>query len=126
MRRRCRRSAPRTWPAAAWCCSRSEAVDAWLEAGLAAATPPPRILEVGLSEAQKSFVMAGFGWSIVSGIAVAREVQQGLMRALPLSPPLSRPLAMAWRRDRVMNPAIRVMRGILRGERRPVAPRASS
>lgn len=111
-----------------------ETIDAWLQAGLAAkvgtgtgaATTPPRILEVGLSEAQKSFVMAGFGWSIVSEIAVAREVQQGLMKALPLKPPLSRPLAMAWRRDRVMNPAIRAMRGILRGERRPVAPRASS
>ena len=105
-----------------------EAVDAWLDAGLAvrtsavaagtSASMPPRILEVGLSEAQKSFVIAGFGWSIVSEIAVAREVQQGLMRALPLKPPLSRPLAMAWRRDRVMNPAIRAMREILRDGRK--------
>ena len=95
-----------------------ETIDAWLEAGLAAATPPPRILEVGLSEAQKSFVMAGFGWSIVSGIAVAREVQQGLMRVLPLDPPLSRPLDTAWRRDRAGNPAIRAMREILRDGRK--------
>jgi len=106
-----------------------EAVDAWLAAGTGVgagagaeagtgAVLPPQILEVGLSEAQKSFVIAGFGWSIVSGIAVAREVQQGLMRVLPLDPPLSRPLDTAWRRDRAGNPAIRAMREILRDGRK--------
>ncbi len=92
-------------------------VDAWLAAGAGRGpeAPSPTILDVGLAEAQKSFVMAGFGWSIVPDIAVAREAARGLMRVLPLAPPLSRPLEMAWRRDREANPAIRSMREILKG-----------
>jgi len=90
-------------------------VDEWLAAAGGAGAPAPNILDVGLAEAQKSFVMAGFGWSIVPDIAVAREAARGWMKALPLAPPLSRPLQMAWRRDRAMNPAIRAMRRILRG-----------
>jgi len=87
-------------------------VDAWLAAG-GADLGRLRILDVGLAEAQKSFVIAGFGWSIVPEIAVAREVADGLIRALPLKPPLTRPLTAAWRRDRAANPGIRAMRGIL-------------
>lgn len=85
-------------------------VDAWLAA---AGIGGLDILDVGLAEAQKSFVMAGFGWSIVSEISVEREVAFGLVKALPLAPPLSRPLTLAWRRDREANPAIKAMRGIL-------------
>jgi DNA-binding transcriptional LysR family regulator len=88
-------------------------VDAWFAAA-GADLRALRILDVGLAEAQKSFVMAGFGWSIVPEIAVAREVAHGLMKALPLAPPLSRPLVQAWRRDRAANPAIRAMREILK------------
>ncbi len=88
-------------------------VDAWLAAG-GAEPGQLRILDVSLAESQKSFVMAGFGWSIVPDIAVVREVAHGLIKALPLSPPLARPLQMAWRRDRAANPAIRAMREILR------------
>jgi DNA-binding transcriptional LysR family regulator len=89
-------------------------VDAWLvAAGVDKLPGGLDILDVGLAEAQKSFVMAGFGWSIVSEISVVREVGLGLMRALPLSPPLSRSLTVAWRRDREANPAIKAMRGIL-------------
>lgn len=93
-----------------------EQVDAWLAAGAggAAARVAPRVLEVGLAEAQKSFVIAGFGWSFIPEVAVAREVAFGLMTALPLDPPLTRPLTAAWHRDRAMNPAIRAMRGILK------------
>jgi len=90
--------------------------DAWLEAGGMggrAGERAPSILDVSLAEAQKSFVIAGFGWSIAPEISVAREVAFGLMRALPLDPPLSRPLTVAWRRDREANPAIKAMRGVL-------------
>lgn len=91
-----------------------DAVDAWLRAG--GDVGPHHVLDVGLAEAQKSFVIAGFGWSIIPEIAVAREVAHGLMTALPLTPPLTRPLTAAWRRDRAMNPAIRALRAMLGGK----------
>ncbi len=73
------------------------------------------VQEIGSAEAQKSFVRAGAGWSIISEIAVADEVERGVLRALPLSPRLSRDLVVAWRRDRADNPAIAAVRSALAG-----------
>ena len=85
-------------------------VDAWLKGTDLAA---PRILEIGTAEAQKSFVRAGFGLSIISEMAVTQEVRQGSLRALPLAPELSRQLVTVWRRDRAANPAIAAARHTL-------------
>lgn len=86
------------------------AVDGWLKPERGDA---PAVLEIGSAEAQKSFVRAGFGWSIISEMSVAREAAEGLLQVLPLSPPLSRRLVTVWRRDRATNPAIRAARETL-------------
>ncbi len=96
-----------------------ETIDAWLEAGCSPADAPPEILDVDLSVSLKGFVMAGFGWAIISEIAVTKELGQGLLKALPLSPPLSRRLVTIWRRDREANPAIKAMRELLSAGREP-------
>ena len=98
-----------------------ENIDAWLEAGCSPADAPPEILDVDLSEALKGFVMAGFGWAIISEIAVTKELGQGLLKALPLSPPLARQLVTVWRRDREANPAIKAMREIIAAGWEPAA-----
>ena len=82
-------------------------IDAWLKGAA------PRVLELGTAEAQKSFVRAGFGWSIISEMSVTQEVRQGSLRALPLAPDLSRQLMTVWRRDRAANPAIAAVRQTL-------------
>ena len=64
--------------------------------------------------------MAGFGWSIISEVAVKKELEQGLLKALPLSPPLSRQLDTLWRRGRENSPVIKAMREILGASREPI------
>jgi len=86
-----------------------EVVDGWLGGDAAAA----EIQEIGSAEAQKTFVRAGAGWSIISEIAVADEVRRGLLRVIPLAPALARHLVVAWRRDRAQNPAIAAARRVL-------------
>ncbi|MCG8358442.1 MAG: LysR family transcriptional regulator [Kiloniellales bacterium] len=85
-------------------------VDGWLNRS---AAPAPKVLEIGSAEAQKSFVRSGFGWSIISEMAVAEEVEQSLLQVIGLSPLLSRQLIVVWRRDRSANPAIAAAREAL-------------
>ena len=58
------------------------------------------IVDVESAEAQKSFVEAGFGWAIVSEIAVKGPGQMGRFSIAPLKPHIDRALIMVWPRDR--------------------------
>jgi DNA-binding transcriptional LysR family regulator len=103
------------------------AVDSWLAPADGSSF---RILEIGDAEAQKSFVRAGFGWSIISEMSVVDEAERGLVQIVPLAPPLSRQLITVWRRDRTANPVIRATREMLSrftdAERAHRASRASA
>jgi len=78
-------------------------IDAWLAQS---ERPAPNIVEVESAEAQKRFVEAGFGWSIVSEIAVKGPGRQGQYNIAPLEPALDRELLMVWRRDRADYPVV--------------------
>jgi DNA-binding transcriptional LysR family regulator len=78
-----------------------QAIDAWL-----GPTGGLRITDLGSAEAQVAFVRAGFGWSIVSEIAVHEDVAAGRVDLLALDPPLARDLVLAWHPDRAARPLI--------------------
>ena len=82
-------------------------IDDWLAGS---ELPPPDIIEVESAEAQKSFVEAGFGWSIVSDIAVNDPRQRRPYRIAALAPALERELLMVWRRDRTDYPVVAAAR----------------
>lgn len=79
------------------------AIDAWLAAADHARL---RITDLGSAEAQIAFVRAGFGWTIVSAIAVREDVAAKRLDLLELDPPLSRDLMLAWRPGRATRPVI--------------------
>lgn len=83
--------------------------DEWLES---APIDPLNIHEIGSAEAQKTFVRAKFGWSLISEMAVLEDHRRGLLNIVPLSPPLVRPLVAVWRRDREDIPAIKAVRHV--------------
>ena len=56
-------------------------IDDWLASSNA---PYPNIVDVESAEAQKSFVEAGFGWAIVSEIAVKGPGRRGRFSIAPL------------------------------------------
>lgn len=87
-----------------------EAVDGWLGSKSDRA---PEIIEIGNAEALKSFVQAGFGWSIVSELTVSNDAKRGAVKRLPLSPALSRQLITVWRKDRQTNPVISAVRAVI-------------
>ncbi|MFI1769829.1 LysR family transcriptional regulator [Streptomyces sp. NPDC020800] len=62
--------------------------------------------EIGSSEAAKQGVIAGLGIALVSEHAVVDEVRHGRMQQLDVDPVLpSRPIVLAYRRDRLLAPA---------------------
>jgi len=50
-------------------------------------------LELGSSEAIKGAVQAGMGVSILSRTAIGKELQLGILKGIPLDPPLERPFS---------------------------------
>jgi DNA-binding transcriptional LysR family regulator len=95
-------------------------IDEWFRRGKAA----PRVaMELGNAEAIKKLVGAGLGLSIASAMAVRDEVRTGVLRAIPLYPPLARRLGVVRRRDKPESPALRVALSAL-GQlaRRPRTP----
>lgn len=71
--------------------------------------------EVWGPETCKHAVGEGLGISLVSEHAVAREVQLGLLRVLDVEPmPPVRPVALAYRRDRLLSPAERAFATLAR------------
>jgi|HubBroStandDraft_6_1064221.scaffolds.fasta_scaffold525450_1 DNA-binding transcriptional LysR family regulator len=70
-----------------------------LESYFADGVPPPRIaLQLGSTEAVKEAVKAGLGVSLVLRSAVAEEVRNGSLRAIPIQrPALEKDLFVIWR-----------------------------
>ncbi|MBP0578684.1 LysR family transcriptional regulator [Labrys sp. LIt4] len=95
--------------------------DDWFaQAGLS----PRPVMSLGSVEAIKELVRAGLGCSILPGIAVRRDAASGALAVQPLSPPLSRRLAIIVRRDK---PLHRGLKEILQALRQlPAAPPASA
>lgn len=58
------------------------------------------LMELGSLEALKGVVCAGLGFAIVSRASVGRELQQGSLVAIPLSPPLTRRLSLICPKER--------------------------
>jgi len=79
------------------------AIDAWLDA---ANRQRIRVTDIGSADAQLAFVRAGFGWSIISEIAVREEAAAARIEVRELAPPLFRDLVLAWRADRAARPVI--------------------
>jgi DNA-binding transcriptional LysR family regulator len=92
------------------------AIDAWLAAGGVAARPA---MELGNVEAIKQLVIAGLGRSILPAITVAAECRQRRLQVRALAPALSRTLALALRRDKVVGAPLRAMLQAMERLRRP-------
>lgn len=59
------------------------------------------VMEASSPESLKGLVATGLGFSIMSRIAVAKEVRLGELVAVPLSPPLIRDLSIVYPRERI-------------------------
>lgn len=57
-------------------------------------------LELGSPEAVKGAVEAGIGVSIVSSVSVQKELKLGMLKAIPLNPPLSREFSFVRQRQK--------------------------
>ncbi|WP_194920449.1 LysR family transcriptional regulator [Catenulispora rubra] len=69
-------------------------------------------------ETIKQSVAAGLGISLISEHAIDAEVRDGRLVVLDVDPPLrSRPVVVAYRRDRLLSPAERAFLGLVRGLR---------
>jgi DNA-binding transcriptional LysR family regulator len=69
-------------------------------------------------ETIKQSVAAGLGISLISEHAIDAEVRDGRLMVLEVDPPLrSRPVVVAYRRDRLLSPAERAFLGLVRGLR---------
>lgn len=67
-------------------------------------------------ETIKQSVAAGLGISLISEHAIDAEVRDGRLVVLDVDPPLrSRPVVVAYRRDRLLSPAERAFLGLVRG-----------
>lgn len=72
-------------------------------------------MELGSSEAIKGAVVAGMGISVLSEAVVAKELSLGELVALPLSPPLERPISLVHARQKFRVPTLEVLMQFLRG-----------
>lgn len=81
-------------------------IDAWFVAG--GAQPRPA-MELGNVEAIKNLVAAGLGRSILPAVTVAGPGDRARFAVRPLTPPLTRTLGLALRRDKVPDPGVRAL-----------------
>ncbi|WP_018876929.1 LysR family transcriptional regulator [Thioalkalivibrio sp. ALE31] len=72
-------------------------------------------MELGSSEAIKGAVVARMGLSVLSEAVVAKELELGELVALPLSPPLERPISLVHARQKFRVPTLEVLMQFLRG-----------
>ncbi|MFN4263625.1 MAG: LysR substrate-binding domain-containing protein [Thioalkalivibrionaceae bacterium] len=63
-------------------------------------------IELGSSEAIKGAVANGLGLSILSRVVIGKELQLGLLRAVPLSPRLRRPITLVRHAEPWRSPAL--------------------
>jgi DNA-binding transcriptional LysR family regulator len=66
-------------------------------------------LELGSQEAIKGAVAAGIGVSILSETVIAKEVMLGQLVAIPLDPPLERPISLVHARQKFRVPTLEVL-----------------
>ncbi len=79
-------------------------IDRWFaRAGRA----PKPVMELGSVEAIKQLVGAGLGWAVLPALAVAAVQPHSAVATAPLSPPLSRSLGLALRRDKLLSRGLR-------------------
>ncbi len=72
------------------------------------------VLELGSNESIKEAVLKGIGVSVLSSLAIQKEVAGGLMHALAVAGlPLARTMYVAWDARRVLSPPARVFRQFL-------------
>ncbi|HUA78615.1 MAG TPA: LysR family transcriptional regulator substrate-binding protein, partial [Acetobacteraceae bacterium] len=84
--------------------STREIVDGWFDrAGIA----PRPVMELGSVEAIKVLVGGGFGASVLPGLALGQAVAG--TEVLPLRPPLSRPIGLAMRREKLMERGLKLL-----------------
>jgi DNA-binding transcriptional LysR family regulator len=57
-------------------------------------------MELGSSEAIKGAVEAGMGVSILSASSISKELKLGILKAIPLDPPLERPFSFVRQRQK--------------------------
>lgn len=81
-------------------------IDAWFVAG---GSQPRPAMELGNVEAIKNLVAAGLGRSILPAVTVAGEADRDRFTVRPLTPPLTRGLGLALRRDKVPDAGVRAM-----------------
>ena len=82
-----------------------ELFETWLKD---AARPLEQTIAVRGSEAVKSLVVSGVGFSCFSGVGVEAECEAGRLVRLPVvGLDLTRPITMAWHRDKHLTPAMR-------------------
>ncbi|MBB1623771.1 LysR family transcriptional regulator [Achromobacter sp. UMC71] len=79
-------------------------VDDWFEAAGIAAKP---IMELGSTEAMKEIVAAGLGCAVLPKLAVSGAGQRSALALRPLTPRLSRTLAIVVRRDKPLSRGLR-------------------
>ncbi|WP_018140631.1 LysR substrate-binding domain-containing protein [Thioalkalivibrio sp. ALJ7] len=72
-------------------------------------------MELGSPEAIKGAVVAGMGVSVLSEAVVAKELALGELVALPLSPPLERPISLVHARQKFRVPTLEVLMQFLHG-----------
>jgi DNA-binding transcriptional LysR family regulator len=74
----------------------------------------PEVIILAETEAIKRSVEAGLGVALVQGIAVQREVNQGILFTVPLhDAPTERHYNVAWRRDAIPSPAMELFLALL-------------
>ncbi|HET7341736.1 MAG TPA: LysR substrate-binding domain-containing protein [Methylomirabilota bacterium] len=95
-------------------------IDGWFhQAGVAPRAP----MEMGNTEAIKKLVEAGLGLSVTSWFSVKREVRDGLLTAIRLTPPLERQIGLVRRRDKPRTPALDAFVAALEDLRRTLSTR---
>jgi DNA-binding transcriptional LysR family regulator len=72
-------------------------------------------MELGSPEAIKGAVVAGMGVSVLSEAVVAKELALGQLVALPLTPPLERPISLVHARQKFRVPTLEVLMQFLHG-----------
>lgn len=92
-------------------------MDRWFER---AGRPPRVAMELGNAEAIKELVAAGLGVSLISAVAVRREVRERKLIARRPAPPLHRDIGLVHRRDKPRSPAFGAFLDVLEDYRKTV------
>jgi len=73
------------------------------------------VMELGSPESIKGAVEAGMGISILSLTTLSKELQLGILAAIPLDPPMQRPFSFVHQRQKFRVPAMDELLSFARG-----------